>query len=899
MVDQAEPAMKALLPAKHRAILCADVEKFGDPSRTDLDRGAVRQGLYAALRRAFSASRIPWEDCYCEDRGDGVLFLIPPKIPKSLLVAPFPQELAAALRAYNQDCGPHALIRLRVALHAGEVREDANGVVASCINLAFRLLDADALKSSLRSSPGVLALIASGWFFDEVIKHDPAHRPETYERVNVTVKETSTQAWVCLPDRDDAAMALRVRGARESPDSISVPKQLPAAVGNFVGRTRELTSLTQLIEDGREHGAAMMVAAITGTAGVGKTALTVHWAHQVRGRFPDGNLYINLRGHDPGPSIQPDQALDRMLRTLDIPAEKIPAGLEAKAELYRSLLAGRRVLVVLDNAASDEQVRPLLPGTPGCVVVVTSRVWLSGLIARDGAHSINLNRLTKDEAIDLLSRIIGAEQVEAEQQAAAEVARWCAYLPLALRVAAERAAARPHSTLADVANELAGGRNRLNFLDTGDEFSTARSVFSWSYRALPSDSARAFRLLGLHPGPDICTRAAAALIGTIAAEARRLLEMLTAKHLLERTARDRFRLHDLLRCYADERARDEETDRARARAVRRVLVWYLHTAGNAQNISRDDLSVLLRVADDVGEPLTFTGYGEAQRWFEAERLNLMAAVREAAEGGHHDISWRLVVALGQFFYQRKYWPDLNAAQQIGLTSARQLGDRIGEGHILTGLAFARHESDVDESVGYYRQARAIFVETRDLVGEGSAICGLGHIARRLRRFDECIGYYRQALGIFRESNSRAGECFALIGLGYASGGLHDFTAAIDYFGRALDIVGGNRYFEGWAWHGLGYGCRSLHRFDEAVRHYQRALEIFREIDDLWGQGEAIYNLGKAHDESGWSEVAQCCWAEALSIFKDLQVPRESEIRARLVSLMSGDQTRSRPRGRRQ
>jgi tetratricopeptide (TPR) repeat protein len=885
----AESQMDKLAPPLHRAILCADVEGFGDPARTDLDQGAIRDGFYAALRRAFSASGIPWKDCYHEDRGDGALFLVPPKIPKSLLVAPFPQELAAALRAYNQDCGPHALIRLRVALHAGEVREDANGVVASCINLAFRLLEADALKSALRCSRGVLSLIASQWFFEEVIRHDPEHHPETYQRVRVTIKETATHAWLCLPDQTDDSTAFPVPPPRESPESVAnAPRQLPPAVDNFVGRDRELATLTQLIESRGAHSAAMVVAVITGTPGVGKTALAVHWAHQIRDRFPDGDLYINLRGHAPGPVIQPDQALDRMLRKLGIPAEKIPAGLEAKVDRYRTLLAGRRLLLVLDNAAGDGQVRPLLPGTPGCVVVVTSRNRLSGLIARDGAHTINLNRLTEDEAVDLLSQVIGGEQVDAEQRAAAKIARWCAYLPLALRVAAERMAARPHHTLADVANGLAGGRNRLTFLDNGDESSTIRTVFSWSYCALPFDSARAFRLLGLHSGPDICTEAAAALIGTTRAEARRLLEMLSSKHLLEQTGRNRFRLHDLLRCYAEEHAREAETEQACARAVRRVLVWYLHTAGNAGHFPREDLSVLLRVADEVGEPLSFATYVEAQQWFETERLNLVVAVREAATVGHHDVAWRLAVALSIFFYLRKYWEDLSTALQIGLASARHLGDQIGKGHVLNGLGLACLDNDAEKAISYYQQARAVFVETRDLVGEGWAIHGLAHTSRRVRRFEESIGYYRRALGIFREANSRVGECFVLMGLGYASGCLHDFAAAIDYFGRALDISGGNRYLEGWARHGLAYGFRSVRRFDEAVCHYEQALEIFKEIDDLWGQGEALLNLGRAHADAGAPDAARSCWVDALAIFKDLKVPRETEIRARLENLTTSE-----------
>jgi hypothetical protein len=452
----------------------------------------------------------------------------------------------------------------------------------------------------------------------------------------------------------------------------------------------------------------------------------VHWAHQVRNHFPDGELYLNLRGDDPGPEVRPEQALDWMLRALDVDVEKIPVSVEAKAALYRSFLNGRRMLVVLDNAATVQQVRPLVPGTPGCMVVVTSRSRLSAFTVRDGARRIRLNRLAMTEAITLLGQIIGASQIDAEPEAAAIIATRCDHLPLALRVAAERAATRPRSCLADVADELASERDRLDMLDTDDEYTGVRTVFSWSYRALPAAATRMFRLLGLHPGPDIGIDVVAALADTSAAQARRSLDLLTGKHLVEQTAPGRFRLHDLLHCYAEERARAEETDEDRSAAVRRMLTWYLHTADDAKVNLLRHFDFSLSVPDGPDRQGVFTASIEAQRWCETERLNLIAAIHYAADTGNHDIAWRLTVAMTVFFYLRKCWADWITTHEVGLASARRLRDRVGEGYVLCSLGFASQDRHFEEAIEHFRQALDIFRETDVRPGQIWAICGIGH-----------------------------------------------------------------------------------------------------------------------------------------------------------------------------
>ena len=871
--------MGGVAPATHRTVVCVDVEGFSDRHRTIQDQRVVRTGVYDALREAFSRSGVAWGDCYHEDRGDGVLILVPPEVPKGPLVAAFPRELAALLVAHNQACGPQAQIRLRVAMHAGEVLEDEHGVMGACLNLAFRLLDADVVRSELSGSAGVLVLIASELLFDEVIRHDPGNRPEIYRRVRVAVKETRTRAWMCLPDVASTSCASQNYSSQESEVSTSAPQQLPAAVPDFVGREDELDVLTRLLEKYEEEDAAVMIAAITGTAGVGKTALAVQWAHQVRDHFPQGVLYINLRGHDPDPPVPHEQALDRMLRALGVPAEKIPSGTEAKTDMYRSRLDGQRVLVVLDNAADVDQVRPLLPGSPGCAAVVTCRNRLSGLSVRDGAHSLGLRRLPEADAIALLRLIIGSAQVDGKPAVAAALARRCAYLPLALRIAAERTATHPYSTLSDIADELTGEQNPLDALHTDDEYTAMRSVFSWSYQALPAEVARVFRLLALHPGPDLSLNATAALVDVRPIQARRWLDVLISRNLLEETALNRFRLHDLLRCYAGECATNEETGDQRIAAERRVLNWYLRLATDAKEILFPDHA---GVANKVTGPPILTTVSQAQHWCETERLNLVAAVHYAKKTGHHDVSWRLANSLAAFFYLRKYWADLKATLRVGLSSARQLGDPVGEAWMLCGLGLASQDHHFAAAIGHYQRALPIFRAMSERSGEGRALAGLGHANRGLRRWEESIEHYRLALPVFRELGLRMDEGYALIGLGYAFGGRRDFEQAIHCFEQVLTIMREvDRRQEGWALHGLGYAYLSLRRFAESIDHYHQALAIFREIGDLWGQSETLYKLGKAQYDTGHSDAALRSWIGAMNIFQDLNSRGEAEVRARI------------------
>ena len=899
-------------PAVHRAIVCVDVAGFGDLRRTNRDQVAMRDGMYRALRRAFARSGLRWARCHREDRGDGALILVPSEVPKELLAVRLPEELASALDAHNRQAGPRARIRLRAAVHAGEVHHDRHGVAGAAINLAFRLLEAGALKQALHRSPGTLALIASEWFYEEVIRHHPASSPKAYVQVPVSVKETRTRGWVRLPGLPGLqhlvglpglpGLVPRAGGAgpARGPDDPRVPHQLPAAVRDFVGRDRELALLDSLLATvpprpsgtAAHTGDGVAIALVTGPAGVGKTALAVHAAHRARHRFPDGQLYVDLRGYAAEPPLSPEQALEGLLHGLGVSPARIPRQPGARSAMYRSMLDGRRMLVVLDNAASAAQVRPLLPGAPGCAVLVTGRGDLSGLAAREGARPVDVAPLAPAESVELLRRIIGAERVDADPGAAERLARHCDRLPLALRVAAERAAARPGLRPADLVRELEE-RGRLDVLGADDELTAPRTVLSWSYRALPSAAARMFRLLALHPGEEVPRDAATVLAGAGPGEARRLLDRLVRARLLEEAVPGvRYRLAGLLRCYAAELVAAEEPEEDRRAAVRRLLAWYLHTAEEARRQLCPRRLVPRLTVPDGPPPRRLASQKEAREWCGAERANLAAAVRLAPAAGQHDIGWRLPLALWRLSLPCQAGTDWDGALRGALDSARHAGDAAGEAYALAALGFAAQDTDrLEQAAAHFLDALPLFERLRDRRGEAWALHGLGYALRRLRRYEEAVLRHGQALRISTEIGDSAGRAWSLGGLGFALAGQRRYAESVDSFEQALAVARGtDRRAEGWSLYGLGHAYEGLGRSEQATGHYGRALQIFREIGDRRGQGETLDGLGKAHLRAGRRATARSCWNRALEVFDDPGSPRAAKVRERLL-LLDGDRAR--------
>jgi tetratricopeptide (TPR) repeat protein len=665
---------------------------------------------------------------------------------------------------------------------------------------------------------------------------------------------------------------------------LPVPRQLPMDVPHFTARGDELNTLDAFLEQaGTGMPSTVVISAIDGTAGVGKTALAVHWAHRVRDRFPDGQLHINLRGYDPGPAVSPEEALNRFLRELNVTPAQIPAELEAQAALYRSLLVGRRMLIVLDNAATSQQVRPLLPGSPGCQVVVTSRSNLSGLVIREGARRITLDALAPEEALTLLREIIGGTRIDAEPHVATELARLCAFLPLALRIAGERAASRPHAALADLMGELAGGHDRLEALATDDETTTVRAVFSWSYRTLDPDCARAFRLLGLHTGPDICTPAAAALLGEPLARARQLLSALSNAHLIEPGSHDRYRFHDLLRLYASDRAHADEPAPECHAAVRRLLSWYLHTADAAdRQLMPHRKRVPLDSPEARTQHLPLSTRGRALKWCESERANLVAATHQAHSSGHHTTAWQLAVVLWGFFSLRKHWPEWITTSSTGLAAAQDIHDRFGEAYVLTALANAyRDLRRFEEALGAFKQALIIWDEIGSCWEKGATLTLQGMAYLDLRRLEDTVTSLQEASAIFRQADDLWGEGWALHLLSESNRNLRRYEEAIDHARHALDAFSqiDDRWGLGWSLHDLGQNYRCLHRSEEAIDHFEQALTARRQAGDRQGEAVTLKALGATLYNADQIDRARDAWGSALAIFTDLNDPLAAAVRA--------------------
>jgi DNA-binding SARP family transcriptional activator/tetratricopeptide (TPR) repeat protein len=683
--------------------------------------------------------------------------------------------------------------------------------------------------------------------------------------------------------RDDPALQV-TGGSPRLP--LRSPAQLPHDVAGFAGREDEIAVLNGLLAgEVGQLWPAVVIAAIHGVAGVGKTALAVHWAHRVIDLFPDGQLFANLRGFDARSPVPPGELLGQFLRALGVNPQNVPAGVEEQAALYRSLLTGKRVLVVLDNALSSEQTRPLLPGHAGCLVVVTSRNRLTGLMAGDGARQVTLDSLGHADARALLARIVGAERVVAESDAAADLARACGYLPLALCVAAEHAATHHYLTLADLVAGLGDEHARLDILD-GEDSTAMRASLSWSYRALPPGAARIFRLLGLHAAPDISAQAAAALVGVPVGKVRRGLAILVLGHLLEETGHDRYRLHDLLYLYAAERAREEECRSEREAVMRRSLVWYLHTADAANHLLLPQrLRVPLDPPDAGCEPLAFTDYDTALQWCDTECANLVAATRQAAKSGLDDIAWKLPISLLDFFYLRKPWNEWTTASDIGLAAARHGESGFGEAAILTSLGIAHYDFRLFQTaIDHLQQALKVWHVIGFPAGESVTLPTLGAAYRDTGRLGEAIECLQRARLISRKIGDRWSEAIAIHNLGDTYRELGELSLATDQLEQAVNIRRdiGDRYGEAWTLHDLGAVNRDRRRSPDAISCFEHALRIRAEIGDRHGQARTLRQLGLVCQGAGRRTEAEDYWRRALAIFEELGDARADEVRTHLT-----------------
>ena len=669
-----------------------------------------------------------------------------------------------------------------------------------------------------------------------------------------------------------------------------VPRQLPAAAADFTGRAAELEALTRILDQtGVGVPGTVAIAAIGGTAGVGKTALALHWAHHVADRFSDGQLYVNLRGYDPSRvPAAPAEAIRGFLDALGIPPEHLPAKQDAQAGMFRTLVAERKMLIVLDNARDEHQVRPLLPASPASLVIVTSRNRLAGLAVADGARPLSLDVLTHDEATQLLTARIGHVRAAAEPDAIAEIATLCACLPLALAVAAARAITRPRFLLADLAAELGDIAGRLEALDSGDPSASVQAVFSWSYRQLGTGAARMFRLLGLHPGPDISVPAAASLTATSEPEARRLLGALTRDCLISEHSPGRYAFHDLLRAYAAACAHCADPEPDRQAATVRILDHYLHTSSSAALLIEPSRELITPAPPSPGvRPESLAGHSQASGWYKAEHDVLLAAVALAESTGFDRHAWQLSSAMASLLSRHGHFREWAATQGTALAAASRLGDTAGQAISSRLLADAWTQlGDHGTALSYYAMSLELCQRLGNRHGEAEVHLGLGNIANRQGRRAEALWHSEQALRLYQSIGHKVGEATMLNNIGWFYCVRGDYRDAGALCRRALALCaqyGGDPLLDSAIWDSLGYIEHRLSNFSDATACYERALEMARRAGFRWLEGDIKDHLGDTKHAVGELPQAREAWQQALAIFEDQQRPEADRVRAKLAN----------------
>ncbi len=686
------------------------------------------------------------------------------------------------------------------------------------------------------------------------------------------------------------------------------PRQLPADIPTFINRTKEMRLMDKLAAEqvGRPNAGAVHI--ITGMAGVGKTALAIRQAHRLAPRFPDGQLYINLRGYDPGAPINALMALSRFLVELGVPAAAVPGDTDTAAATYRSLVADRAILIVLDNAASAGQVRPLIPGGANCVTLITSRNQLSSLTIHEGARRVTIGTLTERDSVTLLRKTIAGYRTEDAPHKVAELARLCARLPLALRIAAERAVSHPHTSIDELIEGLRGESSLWDMLSVGGEGEeeSVQPVFSWSYRALSPDSARLFRLLGLHPGYDFGINSIAALSATPVRRTRQLLDSLVAAHMIEQIVPGRYEFHDLLRAYALDKANIDETPESREKALVRVLDWYLHTAGAArERLTPAYGHVPLKDHDSEVTPQPFADYDSAADWAESEDTNFPALVAAAVKAGLDSHAWRLALLAANArapSAPATTWPAVGLA---GVGAAHRTGDRTGEADLRRALGYAHVElNQLRESLANHAQSVELYRTLNDSAGLAESLNALGVANMRWRRLVAAEACFREAKEIFDRGESLDWQNLLVVNIasvhleagrldeartgmeqslrfnqevgnkrdvGHALRQLSairldqgDATTALRLAKTAVDLALDlrNHLVEGYWLLAVADAHTALGQFNEALTAYQRSAALHRRIGDrerealAWhGTGVVYQRLGRADEAADFHRAA--------------------------------------------
>jgi tetratricopeptide (TPR) repeat protein len=666
---------------------------------------------------------------------------------------------------------------------------------------------------------------------------------------------------------------------RSGQDAFLSTRQLPPAVPGFAGRAGALAELDRL------RTAGTVVAAVSGTAGIGKTALALHWAHLAAADFPDGQFYLNLRGFDPaGSPVAPAEAVRTLLEALGVPPQRIPAAVDAQAALYRGLLAERRALLVLDNARDADQVHPLLPGGPACRVVVTSRNQLAGLVSAVGARPLPLDLLTVAESGDLLAARMGTARLVAEPAAVEAIVGACSRLPLALAIVAARAALYPTFPLAALADELRAAHGGLAAFAGADPGSDMRAVFSWSYRSLSTGAARLFRLLALHPGPIAGAPALASLAALPLAETRALAAELTHANLLAEPEPGRFACHDLLRAYSAEQSRAVDPEPERRAANGRVLDHYLHSAHAADLLvdpHRDPIPLPPRAPGVTPEPIA--DHGAALAWFDTELTGLLAAAEEADDLR----ACRLARTMAHYLERRGHWHRWAALQQRVLAAARRLGEQgeIAHAHRSHGRV-AIYLGQTGEALTHLDQALDGFRAAGDRAGQGRIMFDLSWVSCREDRAAEALAQSREAYDLFTAAGHRSGQGRALNNIGWCLGWLGRHEEAVRSCRRGLDVLEeiDDRFGAADGWDALGHAQHALGRHQEAAESYARSHALWRELGHRYQEADMLARLGDNQSAAGDPGGAAESWHRALDLLEQLDHPDAEQVKARLDRL---------------
>jgi DNA-binding SARP family transcriptional activator/Tfp pilus assembly protein PilF len=668
--------------------------------------------------------------------------------------------------------------------------------------------------------------------------------------------------------------------ARSSP----VPRQLPAPPEQFIGRESELTRLD---EDLGQHTDTGGTALLGGIGGVGKTWLALRWAHDNLERFPDGQLYLNLRGFEPNQEpLPPRTAIRAFLDALGTARDAVPDDFEAQVGLYRSLVAGRRILIVLDNARDAEQARPLLPGSAGCTVIVTSRDQMPELVATEGARPIAPGGLTRDEAHDLLSRRLGKHRMLDEPDAVDDIVTACAGLPLALAIVAARAATHATFSLSMLADELRRSHGGLDAFTCGGTALGLRSVFSCSYRALSTDAATLFRLIGRHPGPEISSPAAVSLAGLAPVRTRSALAELVRAQLITEHRPGRYVMHDLLRAYATELA-DDPAHHAEQQAARlRTISHYTHTANRAVAlIEAHRTDVPLAPVQHGAHPESPADAQTALSWLTTEHPVLLALFDHVGRAGLDVHTWQMAWTLSSFHASQGHVREWLATQTTGLRAAERLGDLLGQA--LSHRALARIHTRLghhDDAESHGTRALALFGELGDATGQARTHLGIGWLLDQQDRHQEALDHVEQALTLFRSVGDTAGEARALNACAWSRTLLGDFPQAVSQCRQALALLRDirDRTGEAAAWDTLGHAHHRSGEHADAAECYRQAIELYRELGDRHWEAETLTRLGDTYESLGDSGAAAHAWRQALGLLDGLGHPNAGQLRKRLA-----------------